>query len=56
MGKHRINKHRSSKEKELDRERNARRKTTINARTAGQFNDLPPGQRQKIVNSLRKSA
>jgi len=56
MGKPKTNKHLSPKEMKLAQERIARRKTTIGTRTAGQFNDLPPGQRQKLVNNLRKSA
>jgi hypothetical protein len=54
MSKPKVNKHRSTKEVKIDRERNARRKETIATRTSGQFIDLPPGKRQKIINSLRR--
>jgi hypothetical protein len=43
----------SERTSKVNKARNDRRKQTIARRTAGQFNDLPPGQRQRVLQNLR---
>ena len=55
MGKPHNNKRLSAKEAALDKARNERRKQAIARRTTGQFNDIPPGQRQKLLNNFERA-
>ncbi len=55
MGKPHNNKRRSAKDIELDKARNERRKKAIASRVSGQFADLPPGQRQKLLNTHERA-
>jgi len=54
MGKPHNNKRASPKKVQLTKARIERRKAKIASRVAGQFNDLPPGQRQKLENNFHR--
>lgn len=55
MGKPRNNKHATPRRIKTDQQRNERRKLVIAKRTEGQFRDVPPGQRQKLINNITRS-